>query len=102
MTTAIIGVGKLGGTVARHLIAGGESVAVAARDEARAKALADALGPNASAASVEDAIAEADTVVLALRLDDMRDVIAQQVDHMMRLVDDLLDLTRMGHEQCGR
>ena len=78
MTTAIIGVGKLGGTVARHLVAGGESVVVAAKDEAKAKALADELGPNASAASVEDAIAEADAVVLALRLDDMRGVIAQQ------------------------
>ena len=33
MSTAIIGVGNLGGTVARHLVAGGESVVVAAKDE---------------------------------------------------------------------
>jgi predicted dinucleotide-binding enzyme len=65
MTTAIIGVGNLGGTVARHLVDGGESVVLAAKDEAHAKALADELGPNASAASVEDAIAGADAVVLA-------------------------------------
>jgi predicted dinucleotide-binding enzyme len=78
MSTAIIGVGNLGGAVARHLVAGGESVVVAASDESKAEALAGELGPNARAASVEDAISEADAVVLALWLDDMREVIAQQ------------------------
>ena len=78
MSTAIIGVGNLGSTVARHLVAGGESVVVAAKDESKAKALADELGPNARAASVEDAISAADAVVLALWLDDMREVIPQQ------------------------
>ena len=73
MTTAIIGVGKLGGTVARHLVAGDEPVVLAAADEAHAKALADELGPNASAASVDDAIAEADVVVLATWLDQTRE-----------------------------
>ena len=73
MTTAIIGVGNLGGTVARHLVAGDEPVVLAAADEAHAKALADELGPNASAASVEDAIAEADIVVLATWLDQTRE-----------------------------
>ena len=78
MSTAVIGVGNLGSTVARHLVTGGESVVVAARNESKAKALADELGPNAHAASVEDAIAAADAVVLALWLDDMREVIPQQ------------------------
>ncbi|HYQ09880.1 MAG TPA: NAD(P)-binding domain-containing protein [Gaiellaceae bacterium] len=73
MTTAIIGVGNLGGTVARHLVAGDEPVVLAAADEAHAKALADELGPNASAASVDDAIAEADVVVLATWLDQTRE-----------------------------
>ena len=73
MATAIIGVGNLGGTVARHLVAGGEPVVLAAADEAHAEALADELGPNASAASVEDAIAGADTVVLATWLDQTRE-----------------------------
>jgi predicted dinucleotide-binding enzyme len=58
--------------------AGGESVVVAARDESQATALADALGPNARAASVENAITGADAVVLALWLDNMREVIPQQ------------------------
>jgi len=78
MSTAIIGVGNLGGTVARHLVAGGESVVVAARDESNAKGLADELGPLARVASVEEAIAEADAVVFALWLDNMREVIPQQ------------------------
>jgi len=78
MSTAIIGVGNLGGTVARHLVAGGESVVVAAKDESKAKALADELGPNARATSVEDATAAIDAIVLALWLDDLREVIPQE------------------------
>ena len=78
MTTAVIGVGNIGSAVARHLVAGGESVLVAARDESQANALADELGPTARAASVEDALTGADAVVLALWLDDMREVIPEQ------------------------
>ena len=75
MTTAIIGVGNLGRTVARHLVGGGESVVLAAADEVHAEALADELGPNASAASVEEAIAGADVVVLATWLDQTKDLV---------------------------
>jgi 8-hydroxy-5-deazaflavin:NADPH oxidoreductase len=75
MTTAIIGVGNLGGTVARHLVGGGEPVVLSAKDEAHAKALADELGPNASAASLDDAIAAADAVVLATWLDQTRELL---------------------------
>jgi 8-hydroxy-5-deazaflavin:NADPH oxidoreductase len=75
VTTAIIGVGNLGGTVARHLVASDELVVLAAADEAHAKALADELGPNASAASVEDAIASADVVVLATWLDQTKELV---------------------------
>lgn len=45
MTTAIVGVGNIGSALARHLVAGGEPVVLAAKDEARAQALADELGP---------------------------------------------------------
>jgi 8-hydroxy-5-deazaflavin:NADPH oxidoreductase len=78
MSTAIIGIGNIASTIARHLVGGGESVVVAARDESQAKALADELGPNARAASVEDAISGADAVVLALWLEDLREVIPRQ------------------------
>jgi 8-hydroxy-5-deazaflavin:NADPH oxidoreductase len=79
VSTAIIGVGNLGGTVARHLVAGDELVVLAAADEAHAKALADELGPNASAASVEDAIAGADVVVLATWLDQTKELVPAQI-----------------------
>ena len=82
MTTAIIGVGNLGGTVARHLVNGGEAVVLAAKDESRARDLADELGSLAGAAAVGDAIDAADTVVLAVWLDPLRDVLAE---HARRL-----------------
>jgi predicted dinucleotide-binding enzyme len=77
LTTAIIGVGNIGGAVARHLVAGGEPVVLAAKDKAQAEALARELGPLADAASVEDAIAGADVVVLALWLDAIQQVTAR-------------------------
>jgi len=84
LTTAIIGVGNLGGTVARHLVAGDEPVVLAAADEAHAEALADELGPNARAASVEDAIEGADAVVLATWLDQTRELVPPEA----RLLED--------------
>ena len=77
MTTAIIGVGKIGGAVARHLVAGGESVVLAATDQSHVEALAGELGPLARAASVEEAIADGDAVVFAVWLDTMRELIPQ-------------------------
>jgi 8-hydroxy-5-deazaflavin:NADPH oxidoreductase len=77
MTTAIIGVGNIGSAVAGHLVAGGESVVLAARDQSDAEAVAQKLGSGATAASVEDAIAGADAVVFALWLDAMQDVLSR-------------------------
>jgi predicted dinucleotide-binding enzyme len=76
MTTAIIGVGNVGGAVARHLTAGGEQVVLAAREEADADALADELGSLASAASVPEAIEAADVIVLAVWFDALKQLIA--------------------------
>jgi hypothetical protein len=87
MTTAIIGVGNLGGTVARHLANGGEAVVLAAKDESRAQALANELGSLARAASVADAIDAADTVVLAVWLDPLKSVLAE---HAQRLDDKIV------------
>jgi 8-hydroxy-5-deazaflavin:NADPH oxidoreductase len=78
LRTAIIGVGNLGSALARKLVAGDETVVLAAADETHAKALADELGPNATAASVEDAIAGADVVVLATWLDQTRELVPAQ------------------------
>src|SRR5205809_772612 len=80
MTTAIIGVGNIGRSVARHLVDGGERVVLAARDESNAAALASELGELASATSVEKAITDADVVVFAVWLDALQDLIAQHTD----------------------
>jgi predicted dinucleotide-binding enzyme len=77
VTTAIIGVGNIGSPLARHLVGGGEPVVLAAKDESRPQALADELGPQARAASVEDAIAGADIVVFAVWLDTIKELIAK-------------------------
>ncbi|HEY2542786.1 MAG TPA: NAD(P)-binding domain-containing protein [Gaiellaceae bacterium] len=76
MTTAIVGVGNIGSALARHFVDGEEPVVLAARDETRAQALADELGPLAQAASVEDAISRGDVIVFAIWLDQMKELLA--------------------------
>jgi len=80
MTTAIIGLGNIGKSIAGHLVDGGERVVLAARDESNATALANELGELASAASVEEAITGADVVVFAVWLDTLKDLIGQNGD----------------------
>jgi 8-hydroxy-5-deazaflavin:NADPH oxidoreductase len=75
MTTAIIGTGKIGGTLARHLTAGGEQVVLAAREESDAAAVARELSVLASAATVEEAIKTADTVVFAVWFDALEELL---------------------------
>ncbi len=66
LTTAVIGAGNIGSAIARNLVGGGETVVLAAKNATHAGALAEQLRPRARAATVEDALADADTVVLAL------------------------------------
>ena len=80
MTTAIIGVGNVGGALARHLVRAGEPVVLAARDESASAALAGELGSLASAASVPEAIEAADVVVLAVWFDALKEVITDYGD----------------------
>ena len=80
MTTAIIGVGQIGGGLARDLVGGGERVVLAAQDLSHAQALATELGDRASAAPVRQAIADADVVVLAIWLDQGRALMPQIAD----------------------
>jgi len=77
MATAIIGTGNIGGTLARHLVRGGEPVVLASKDEANAATLAQDLGELARSASVEEAIEEADAVVFAVWLDTTKELIAR-------------------------
>ena len=77
MTTAIVGTGRIGGAVARLLVAGGESVILAAKGTERPRALASELGPLARAASVKDAISGADSVVLAVMFGTAQELVSQ-------------------------
>lgn len=77
-TTAIVGVGNIGSSLARHLSRGGESIVLAAKDLAHAQALASELGPRVRAASVDEAIAGTNVIVFALWLDDIKEVIPQE------------------------
>jgi len=77
MTTAIVGTGRIGGAVARLLVAGGESVILAAKGTERPRALVSELGPLARAASVKDAISGADTVVLAVPFGTAQELVSQ-------------------------
>jgi 8-hydroxy-5-deazaflavin:NADPH oxidoreductase len=80
MTTAIIGVGHLGSALAQHLVRGSEPVVLAAEDQSHARQVATELGPLATAATVREAIAQSDTVVLAVWLDKLKQVVAEHSD----------------------
>ena len=82
MATAIIGVGNVGGTLARHLVRGGEQVVLAARNESNAAAIAGELGPLARAATVHDAIEAADVVVFAVWFDPLKQLMAEYADQL--------------------
>ena len=81
MATAIIGIGNLGGTVARELASGGEPVILSASSQAKARKVAAEIGsPAGGALNNRDAVQRADNVVFALWLDPMREVIDEVAD----------------------
>jgi predicted dinucleotide-binding enzyme len=75
MTTAIIGTGNIGRTVASQLVAGGETVVLAATTTPNQ--LAKELGDLATATSVPEAIDSADVIVFAVWLDVMKGLLEQ-------------------------
>jgi predicted dinucleotide-binding enzyme len=75
MTTAIIGVGRLGSALASDLVAGGEPVVIAASNVP--DAVAQQLGNLARAATVNEAIDDAAVVIFAVWLDVTRQLIEQ-------------------------
>ena len=101
MATAIIGTGNIGGTLARHLVGGGEPVVLAAKDEANAATLADELGELARAASVEEAITDADTVVFAVWLDTAKELLAKDAALLQdKVVVGSVESTRLRRERA--
>src|SRR5437660_2431187 len=81
MTTAIIGIGNIGGTVARDLTAGGEPVVLSAVNADDLTKLTAEIGSRATAAaSNREAVQRADAIVLALWLGPMKTVIDEIAD----------------------
>src|SRR5690242_6693062 len=81
MSTAVIGIGNLGATVARELASGGEPLVLSATTTAKAKKVSAEIGALASPAlNNRDAVQRADNVILALWLDSMREVIDEVAD----------------------
>ena len=81
MTTAVIGIGNIGGTVARQLASAGEPVVISAVNPDDLAKLAAEIGSRATAASGNrDAVQRADTIVLALWLGPMKTVIDEVAD----------------------
>jgi len=81
MSTAIIGVGNIGRTLATLLVANGETVVLAATTPP--ETVAKELGELASAATTAEAIDACDVVILAVWFDVMRTLVEQ---HQSRLV----------------
>jgi glyoxylase-like metal-dependent hydrolase (beta-lactamase superfamily II) len=70
----IIGLGRIGSPLAQEIVAGGQAVVLAARDQSKATALANRLGPLASIASIQEAITRADVVIVAVPFDVIKEI----------------------------
>ena len=90
MKIAIIGTGSVGGTLGRRWARGGHDVTFGSRrpDSAKVRALLDEAGGNAKAASVREAAANADIVVLATPWDATADAIESAGDLTDKIVVD--------------
>jgi 8-hydroxy-5-deazaflavin:NADPH oxidoreductase len=77
MKTAIIGLGNIGSRLAKNLTAGGRSIVVSERNLQKATALAAELGGKAEAMSIENALAQADIVVLAIYFQAIEQFVAE-------------------------
>ena len=76
-TVAIIGTGTIGSTLAADFAAGGQDFLLAGRDAEAARKIASDLDGYAEAVSVDEAVQRADVLVVAVWLDDFRQLIAQ-------------------------
>ena len=76
-TVAIIGTGNIGSRLAANFAAGGQDFLLAGRDQEAAGKIASGLDGHAEAVSVDEAVERADVLVVAVWLDDFRQLIAQ-------------------------
>jgi predicted dinucleotide-binding enzyme len=77
MKTAVIGLGNFGSTLAASLAAGVETVIVSRPHMAQARELASKLGGSVEALPIEEAIANADIIVLAIWFNVMNEFVTK-------------------------
>jgi 8-hydroxy-5-deazaflavin:NADPH oxidoreductase len=75
-TVAIIGTGTIGSTLAANFAAGGQDFLLAGRDREAARKLASDLDGHAEVAGVDEAVNQADVLVIAVWFDDFKQLIA--------------------------
>ena len=75
-SVAIIGAGNIGSTLAAEFAAGGQDFLLAGRDADVARKIAASLNGHAEAVSVDEAVQRADVLVIAVWLDDFKQLIA--------------------------
>ena len=76
-TVAIIGTGNIGSRLAASFAAGGQDFLLAGRDVGAARKIASDLDDHARAVSVDEAVEQADVLVLAVWFDAFKQFIAQ-------------------------
>ncbi len=76
-TVAIIGAGTIGSRLAADFAAGGQDFLLAGRDQQAARKIAADLGGHAEVVSVDEAVQRAGVLVVAVWLDDFKQLIAQ-------------------------
>jgi 8-hydroxy-5-deazaflavin:NADPH oxidoreductase len=86
MKTAIIGLGNIGSQVAHNLMAGGSQVIVADHGPTKATDFAKASGGKARAASVGEAIAEADVIVFAVYFNAAQELLGEHRSKLARKI----------------
>jgi predicted dinucleotide-binding enzyme len=76
-TVAIVGTGNIGSRLAANFAAGGQDFLLAGRDQEAARKIASDLGGHAQVVGVDEAIEQADVLVLAVWFDVFKQLIAQ-------------------------
>jgi hypothetical protein len=74
---AIIGTGNIGSTLAANFTVGGQDFLLAGRDADIARKIAASVGGHGEVVSVDEAVRRADVLVIAVWLDDFKQLIAQ-------------------------
>jgi 8-hydroxy-5-deazaflavin:NADPH oxidoreductase len=82
-TVAIIGTGNIGSRLAANFAAGGQDFLLAGRDADAAHKLASGLDGHAETVSVDEAVARANVLVVAVWLDDFKQFIAQYGERLV-------------------